>query len=56
MNEKAWELLTEDEKRIVNRAIDVLYYKLDDAELVEKFNSAPPELRQHIIGILKAAI
>ena len=56
MNEKVWALLTEDEKRIVNQAIDVLYYDLEDAELVRMFNSAPPALRQHIIDILKASI
>lgn len=54
MNEN-WNKLTDEEKTMVNRAVDILHDDLEGAELLRAFQNAPKEKRDSIMTLLRSA-
>lgn len=54
MNEN-WNKLTDEEKTMVNRAVDILHDDLEGAELLRAFQNTPKEKRDSIMILLRSA-
>lgn len=54
MNEN-WNKLTDEEKTMVNRAVDILHDDLEGVELLRAFQNAPKEKRDSILRLLRSA-
>lgn len=54
MNEN-WNKLTDEEKTMVNRAIDILHDDLEGVELLRAFQNTPKEKRESIMSLLRSA-